>query len=134
MEGESNSHTHRYNLTGSHARDFIREVKRHLDIYNQHPLFKWKEVEADCRNLISIRIESLNVVNVLRSFACALYGEGTINNFYYILYIYEKGVTFHFSLYKYRPGGASSSSSSSITNTRFLEWNRMGGMCVCVCV
>lgn len=86
-----------YNLAGLQAREFLQSVDKYLKVFEDSDEFGWEEVRRDSRQLIEIRNIKYGATNSVKSYACALKGNGKVNNaaralsllsFFLSIYIY----------------------------------------------
>ena len=94
-----------YNLTSAQAEEFIGEVKyvsyaaytpffrlttqsKHLQVFKESPEFGWEEVKRDVRRHIFIKNRKYGAVNSVKSYACALKGDGKIDKTIRVVYTY----------------------------------------------
>lgn len=67
-----------YNLAGTQAREFLQSVDKYLQTFQESEEFGWEEVRRDSRQLIEIRNKKYDAVNSVKSYACALKGNGKV--------------------------------------------------------
>lgn len=68
-----------YNLTAAQAEEFLDEAMKHLEVFRESPTFAWKEVKKDVRKMIRIHVALWGTLNSIKSYACALKTDGTID-------------------------------------------------------
>lgn len=69
-----------YNLTATQAEEFISEVRRHMEVYRESTEFGWQIVSVDVRRKIIIKTNKFGTINSVKSYACALRGDGKIDS------------------------------------------------------
>lgn len=69
-----------YNLAGLQAREFLQSVDKYLQTFQDSDEFGWEEVRRDSRQLIEIRNQKYGAVNSVKSYACALKGNGKVGS------------------------------------------------------
>lgn len=88
-----------YNLTSAQAEEFIAEttyviqlsvslhfshfLSKYLNIFKDSPEFGWTEVKRDVRRHIFIKNRKFGTTNSIKSYACALKGDGKIDKTIY---------------------------------------------------
>lgn len=81
-----------YNLAGTQAKEFLQSVLKQLAWFRDSDEFGWIEVRADARQLYEIQNKKYGAINSVKSYACALKGNGKIGSRFVkgwaVVYIY----------------------------------------------
>lgn len=77
---QPNCHLVMYNLTAQQAEEFIAEVMRHMEVYRESAEYGWQVDRIDVRRKICIKTNKYGTINSVKSYACALRGDGKIDN------------------------------------------------------
>jgi hypothetical protein len=68
-----------YNLTAAQAEEFITEVIKYLYVFKDSPDYGWEVQKQDVRRMIRIKTRKFGTSNSIKSYACALKGDGKID-------------------------------------------------------
>jgi len=68
-----------YNLTAAQAEEFLGEAMKHLEWFRESTEYGWREVKKDVRKKIHIYSYKYGTENSIKSYACALKTDGTID-------------------------------------------------------
>ena len=68
-----------YNLTATHAKEFLASVMKYLEIFRESTEYGWEEQNHDLNRFYRIKSKKWGTVNTIQSFAAAMKGDGKIN-------------------------------------------------------
>lgn len=68
-----------YNLTAAQAEEFISEVRKHLVVFQESAEYGFEIVREDVRRMIKLHSRKFDTINSIKSYACALKGDGKID-------------------------------------------------------
>lgn len=68
-----------YNLTATQAKEFLKAVRRYLNVFEKSDEYGWTMVSQDVRQLMEIRTRKYGTVNSIKSYPSALKGDAKID-------------------------------------------------------